>query len=511
MKRYYYFILFSLTIFFPKIYAQYISAGNDFTVCNDETEITLHPNLRPTKSQFYVVQSIPFHWDDDLTGTEVQGTRSGSLQPLRDDDYSSPIDFPINFYFLGKSRNKIVIGSNGDLVFNTIAANKKDDYNYFDAGIEIPNQVLPYWDSDTRTSAIAVYGAAQDIDPGVRDNPGLNTTIQYRIEGTAPNRKFIVTYNEIPLFGCSSGSDLLYASQQIIFYEGTDVIEVNIKQRPVCVYWEHHAAAIGVQDDVLAPDTCGQAAPGRNTGDWTVDASSPESWRFVPNGNIISIKWYDSNRNVVATTESPTIPFDDTETYTLEVEFEDCLGNSFLEYDEVKVTKLPKPKNDLPKDNVLICANETYTFDGTVTNPQDYTNISYSWTDHTGNEIATTPKLTVDHADTYTLVTTVDGCDSPSEVTVEQYPYECKVPEGISPNGDDKNDFFNLEYLSRRQGIDKLEIFNRWGKLVYDKDDYVNEFVGKTNDGKELPAASYYYVIKLLDGEKLTGWLYIVR
>ncbi len=510
MKRYSYFILFFMTIFYPDIQAQHIDAGDDFKVCNDETEITLHPNLRAVLSQFYDVQSIPFQWDDDLTGTEVQGTRSGSLQPLRDDDYSSPIDFPINFYFLGRSSDQIVIGSNGDIVFSTIAANDFDDYHYFDAGIEIPNHVLPYWDSDTGTSAIAVYGAAQDINPGVRDNPGLNTTIQYRIEGTAPNRKFIVTYNDIPLFGCSSGSDLLYASQQIIFYETTDIIEVNIKQKPICMSWDHRAAAIGVQNDDLAPDTCGQAAPGRNTGNWTVDASSPESWRFVPNGNITSIRWYDQNHNVVATTESPTIPFDDTQTYTLEVQYEDCLGNTYLDYDEVTVTKLPKPKNILPTD-VMICANETKTIDGTIQNPQDYQNISYAWTDNQGNVLTNDPQLEVSSAGVYTLVVTVDGCDAPFDINVTQYPYECKVPEGISPNGDDKNDYWDLTYLAQREGIDIVEIYNRWGKLVYDKDDYINEFEGKTNDGKDLPVGDYYYVIKLLDGQKLTGWLSIIR
>jgi hypothetical protein len=47
--------------------------------------------------------------------------------------------------------------------------------------------------------------------------------------------------------------------------------------------------------------------------------------------------------------------------------------------------------------------------------------------------------------------------------------------------------------------------------LVYENDGYANEFIGKTNDDKELPAATYFYVIKMMDGEKITGWLYIVR
>jgi len=56
-----------------------------------------------------------------------------------------------------------------------------------------------------------------------------------------------------------------------------------------------------------------------------------------------------------------------------------------------------------------------------------------------------------------------------------------------------------------------LEIFDRRGVKVYEKENYTHEFEGKNTNGDELPAASYYYVIKLKDGRKLTGWLYLAR
>jgi len=33
--------------------------------------------------------------------------------------------------------------------------------------------------------------------------------------------------------------------------------------------------------------------------------------------------------------------------------------------------------------------------------------------------------------------------------------------------------------------------------LVYEKENYEREFVGKDNDGNDLPAATYYYVLKI--------------
>lgn len=87
----------------------------------------------------------------------------------------------------------------------------------------------------------------------------------------------------------------------------------------------------------------------------------------------------------------------------------------------------------------------------------------------------------------------------------------CRVPQAISPNGDGYNDQWFLDCFATNTGIDKVEIFDRRGVLVYEKSNYTNEFVGKNNNGVDLPAATYYYLIKLKDGKKLTGWLYIAR
>ena len=83
----------------------------------------------------------------------------------------------------------------------------------------------------------------------------------------------------------------------------------------------------------------------------------------------------------------------------------------------------------------------------------------------------------------------------------------CEIPKGISPNNDQKNDFFNIEHFD----VKELSIFNRYGVKVYHKANYKKEWNGLTDDGKELPDATYYYLIELNNGEKKTGWVYLIH
>ena len=64
----------------------------------------------------------------------------------------------------------------------------------------------------------------------------------------------------------------------------------------------------------------------------------------------------------------------------------------------------------------------------------------------------------------------------------------------------------------------KLEVYNRWGNIVYEKEGYDNTFEGISNGravfdkDEKLPVGTYYYILDLGDGsEARVGWLYIVR
>ncbi len=75
------------------------------------------------------------------------------------------------------------------------------------------------------------------------------------------------------------------------------------------------------------------------------------------------------------------------------------------------------------------------------------------------------------------------------------------TPQGISPNGDGKNDVLIIPGVLRMQP-NTLTIYNRWGNAVYTIDNYKNNWGGTSNVGSSLlggdgnlPDATYYYIL----------------
>ncbi|GAB4034720.1 hypothetical protein GCM10028809_41120 [Spirosoma gilvum] len=94
---------------------------------------------------------------------------------------------------------------------------------------------------------------------------------------------------------------------------------------------------------------------------------------------------------------------------------------------------------------------------------------------------------------------------------------EIFIPQGFSPNGDGINDQFVIRGVN---GLTvSLEVYNRWGNLVYKNEDYKNDWDGKPNtgilinsaDSNGLPDGTYYYVINLSDGRKFVRYMTINR
>jgi gliding motility-associated-like protein len=87
----------------------------------------------------------------------------------------------------------------------------------------------------------------------------------------------------------------------------------------------------------------------------------------------------------------------------------------------------------------------------------------------------------------------------------------------FSPNGDGVNDTLIINCIENFPN-NKLEVYNRWGNLVYEKRSYNNDWDGTSNGrvtvnaNEKLPPGTYYYVLDFGDGSKpKVGWLYINR
>ncbi|MDG1841032.1 MAG: gliding motility-associated C-terminal domain-containing protein [Crocinitomicaceae bacterium] len=85
------------------------------------------------------------------------------------------------------------------------------------------------------------------------------------------------------------------------------------------------------------------------------------------------------------------------------------------------------------------------------------------------------------------------------------------VPNTITPNGDNYNDTWVLDNLDLYPNA-IVKIFNKWGREVYSSIGQYKPWNG-TKNGAPLPAAVYYYVIKLENpnNDQYTGTITIIR
>ena len=78
-----------------------------------------------------------------------------------------------------------------------------------------------------------------------------------------------------------------------------------------------------------------------------------------------------------------------------------------------------------------------------------------------------------------------------------------ELPNTFTPNGDGHNDFYIPYPFCFIENIE-LNIFNRWGQLVYETRDPNINWSGENLKGKELPAGTYYYTCKVFE-QRVTG------
>uniref|UniRef100_UPI0026140F20 T9SS type B sorting domain-containing protein n=3 Tax=uncultured Psychroserpens sp. TaxID=255436 RepID=UPI0026140F20 len=168
-----------------------------------------------------------------------------------------------------------------------------------------------------------------------------------------------------------------------------------------------------------------------------------------------------------------------------------------------------------------------YTFVSAITTAGTYSEVDGEWTvgqlDPGQVEVL---QITVevlgfgDYLNTATITQFTGGDDqnennNSDSVGVE--PICLTIYNEFSPNGDGVNEFFVIDCIETFPN-NTLEIYNRWGNIVYETKGYRNDWNGTSNgravlsQGDQLPVGTYYYVIDLGNGsEPRVGWLYINR
>ena len=112
---------------------------------------------------------------------------------------------------------------------------------------------------------------------------------------------------------------------------------------------------------------------------------------------------------------------------------------------------------------------------------------------------------------------TNDSKPTPIRVlSVNNEPKEIFIPEGFSPNGDGINDLFVILLNDKTLTIN-LQIYNRWGGLVYASEDYQNNWDGTANQGVNptgrtgLPDGTYFYLVRLSNSKEFIRSMTLMR
>lgn len=154
---------------------------------------------------------------------------------------------------------------------------------------------------------------------------------------------------------------------------------------------------------------------------------------------------------------------------------------------------------------------------GTILNAEEG-GVNYVWNGpNISNISGQSISIIVDTTAYYLVEVTSDlGCISQDSVlisTIANSNCEISFSNTISCNNDGINDTWEI------QGIEsfpenKVTIFNRWGDVVYETDNYDNTMVvwkGENAFNEVATPGTYFYKIELVGGPSYSGWIVLLR
>lgn len=362
----------------------YVDAGPDVTVdCSTGSGCAIITadflQTFESGSNVYAVDPITYNPPFPFNGLATQ------LNPNQDDRWSVVENLPFDFCYFENIETQFQVGSNGVIRFEVDANDTTNGWSFTE---NLPNN------SNPTLAEANVFTPGHDIDPSV----STTEEIGYEVLGTFPNRVLVVSYYEVPMF--SGACNNLLATQMVVFYEFSNVIEVYMQDKPVCPSWNSGNATLGIQNN---DGNIAFVPPGRNTSDspWT---ANNEAWRFSPAGaETYVFEWVDALGNVISTDPSVEVCPAGSEIYTARVTYTNCNGEVVVLTDDVEVTSSATFTVDLGSDQIL-CDTPSYDITAEL-DGIDPADVTFLWS--TGE---TTQTITVTTTDIYSVDVTGDGC-----------------------------------------------------------------------------------------------------
>ncbi|MEO6901919.1 MAG: gliding motility-associated C-terminal domain-containing protein [Bacteroidia bacterium] len=192
-----------------------------------------------------------------------------------------------------------------------------------------------------------------------------------------------------------------------------------------------------------------------------------------------------------ATSPRPTVNVTVTTTYTLTATVPGCPAKT----DVVSVIIIPTPIITAGTD-VIIKQGESTQLTASGGDRYEWSPFMYLSSYMTATPIAT-PAVTTIY--TVTGSDATGKCFATASVTVIVKPIlDIVISNTFTPNNDLHNDKWVIANIENFPN-NSLEIYNRYGKLVYKTTNYLNTWEGNSF-GNALPAATYFYILSLGDG-----------
>lgn len=178
------------------------------------------------------------------------------------------------------------------------------------------------------------------------------------------------------------------------------------------------------------------------------------------------------------------------------------------DYDSTYLTVNPLPVVNIGRDTTL-CGTSMLSIDAGFF-------ASYEWSNGNNGNPATFDGDRSEPETVWVQVTDNNGCVGSDTLILgvcDATLLFVNMPNTITPGDNEKNNEWIIPYIELFPDA-VIEIFDRWGRLVYHTNDIANNpWKGETMSGKELPMDAYYYVLdlKIPHVKPLTGYVNIIR
>ncbi|WP_186461764.1 gliding motility-associated C-terminal domain-containing protein [Mucilaginibacter pallidiroseus] len=219
-------------------------------------------------------------------------------------------------------------------------------------------------------------------------------------------------------------------------------------------------------------------------------------------------EWKDGNGNVIPGKTQPFINDLDAGTYTLSVTDGGC-NLAMLTYTIKEQTQIiPAP--------IIADVEVTRTGNTTLQVTDPFPTAIYRLYD---SETGSTPlaeskggsfTVNVTGNRSYYIELSYGECESPrTRVRVVLTILNVNIPNTFTPNGDGFNDYWTITGIEESK-IATVKIFARSGQMVFQSVGYPKPFDG-TQNGQQLPASTYYYIIEQKNAKPISGYVTILR